>query len=137
MNSERYHRILIATEMLLLALPASAICLVFGLALLSTVGFSWGLEEVAIMLLVSSGTLGIVGLWCELINYLARRPRLIWWWRAACMGAGLVVVSLMLFCLIISGWEPPGWVIILALGIFASPLLVPFLHLAYLSRTTR
>ncbi|WP_104204560.1 hypothetical protein [Billgrantia saliphila] len=137
MNKELCHRILIGVEMLLLALPASAVCLLFGLALLSTVGFSWGLEELAIMLFVPSGTLGIVGLWCELVTYLRRRPRLIWWWWAACMGAGLVAVSLVLVGLINFGWEPPEWVIIFAYGVFASPLLVPFLHLAYLLRTSR
>lgn len=137
MNRELCHRILIAAEMLLLALPASVICLLFGLALLSTVGLSWGLEELTIMPFVLIGTLGIVGLWCVAVTYLARRPRSIWWWRAACMGAGLVVVSLVLLCLIAAGWDLPEWVIIVALGVFASPLLVPFLHLAYLLRTTR
>lgn len=137
MNRELGHRILIAVEMLLLALPASVICLLFGLALLSTVGFPWGLEELTIMHFVLIGTLGIAGLWCVAVTYLARRPRSIWWWRAACMGAGLVTVSLMLFCPIAFGWEPPEWVVIVALGVFASPLLVPFLHLAYLLRTPR
>ncbi len=137
MNRALGHRILIAVEMLLLALPASVICLFFGLALLMTVGFPWGLEELVIMLFVFIGTLGIVGLWCAAVTYLARRARFIWWWRAACMGAGLVTVSLMLFSPIALGWEPPEWVTIVALGVFASPLLVPFLHLAYLLRTTR
>ncbi|MDI5986466.1 hypothetical protein QLQ85_16865 [Halomonas sp. M4R5S39] len=137
MNRALGHRILIAVEMLLLALPASVICLFFGLALLMTVGFPWGLEELVIMLFVFIGTLGIVGLWCAAVTYLARRARFIWWWRAACMGAGLVTVSLMLFSPIAFGWEPPEWVTIIALGVFASPLLVPFLHLAYLLRTTR
>ncbi|UYG04453.1 hypothetical protein OCT51_03585 [Halomonas sp. LR3S48] len=137
MNGELCHRILIVAEMLLLALPVSVFCLFFGLTLLMTVGFSWGLEEIAIMLFVLVGTLGIVGLWCAAITYLARRTRSLWWWRAACMGAGLVSVSLILFCLIAFGWERPEWVVIIALGVFASPLLIPFLHLAYLLRTPR
>ncbi|MDX5433739.1 MAG: hypothetical protein LPK20_09255, partial [Halomonas sp.] len=97
----------------------------------------WGLEELAIMLFAVVGMLGIVGLWCAAVTYLARRARSIWWWRAACAGAGLVTVSLMLFCLIAFGWELPEWGIIIALGVFASPLLVPFFHLAYLQRTPR
>lgn len=137
MNRELIHRILIVAEMLVLALPVSLFCLFCGLALLSTVGFYWGVEEVAIMLFVFVGLLGIVGLWCVAITYLSRRTQLLWWWRAACMGAGLVSVSLMLFCLITFGWELPEWGVIIALGVFASPLLVPFLHLAYLLRTSR
>ncbi|WP_162623024.1 hypothetical protein [Billgrantia lactosivorans] len=137
MNRELFHRILLCAEMVLLALPVSMFCLVFGLGLLMTVGFSWGLEELAIMLFVFVGFLGIVGLWCAAITYLAQRARFLWWWRAACMGAGLVNVSLVLFCLVAFGWELPEWGIIIALGVFASPLLVPFLHLAYLQRTSR
>ncbi|MCE8033174.1 hypothetical protein EKK97_03970 [Billgrantia tianxiuensis] len=137
MNRPLCHKILIVAEMLLLALPVSVFCLFFGLALLMTVGFPWGLEELAIMLFAVVGMLGIVGLWCAAVTYLARRARSIWWWRAACAGAGLVTVSLMLFCLIAFGWELPEWGIIIALGVFASPLLVPFFHLAYLQRTPR
>lgn len=137
MNRQLCHKILIVAEMLLLALPVSVFCLFFSFALLITVGFPWGPEELAIMLFVLVGMLGIVGLWCAAITYLARRTQSLWWWRAACMGAGLVSVSLMLFCLIAFGWELPEWGVIIALGVFASPLLVPFLHLAYLLRTPR
>ncbi|QTP57834.1 hypothetical protein HNO53_03285 [Billgrantia antri] len=137
MRKESLHRILIVAEMLLLALPVSLFCLLAGLALLSTVGFYWGVEELAIMLFVFVGFMGIVGLWCVAMAYLARRPRLTWWWRAASLGAGLVSVSLMLFCLVAFGWELPEWGIIVALGVFASPLLVPFLHLTYLQHMHR
>ncbi|MGQ4878536.1 hypothetical protein ACOJCM_08185 [Billgrantia sp. LNSP4103-1] len=137
MNGELIHRILIVVEMFVLALPVSLFCLFFGLALLSTVGFYWGVKELAIMLFVFAGFLGIVGLWRVAAIYLARRQQSTWWWRAACVGAGLVAVSLILFCLRVSGWDSPEWVIIIALGVFASPLLVPFFHLAYLLRTPR
>lgn len=135
MNWELCHRILIVIEMFLLALPVSVFCLFFGLAILATVGLPWGVEELAIMHFVLAGTLGIVGLWCAAVTYLARRPWFIWWWRAACMGAVLVAVSLGLLGLFALGWNPPEWAKIIALGVFASPLLVPFLHLAYLYRT--
>jgi hypothetical protein len=136
MNRESFHRILIIVEMVLLALPVSLFCLFFGLALMATMGFPWGVEELAIMHFVLVGTLGIVGLWCVTLSYLTQRRQPIWWWRAACMGAGLVGVSLGLFCLLALGWNPPEWVKIIALGIFATPLLVPFLHFAYLRQTT-
>lgn len=144
MNRESVHRILITAEMLLLALPASVVCLFSGLALLMTVGFPWGLEGTVFILFVFIGTLGIAGLWRVASAYLLRRqergpmaPALTWWWRAACMGAGLVAVSLVAFSLLVSGLELPEWVVIVALGIFASPMLVPFLHLAYLLRVSR
>ncbi|EWG98427.1 hypothetical protein [Halomonas sp. BC04] len=144
MNKESVHRILVAVEMLLLALPASVVCLFSGLALLLTVGFPWGLEGTVFLLFVFIGGLSIVGLWRVASAYLLRRqergpitPALIWWWRAACMGAGLVAVSAMLFCLLVWGLDLPEWVIVVAFGIVASPMLVPFLHLAYLLRVSR
>ncbi|MBA2780676.1 hypothetical protein [Billgrantia kenyensis] len=135
MNRERIHWVLIVAEMLLLALPVSAFCFVFGLGLLLTVGFPWGMQEVAIILFVFVGTLGIAGLWCVAVAFLLRRERSLWWWRVACAGAGLTLVSLVLSGLLSLGWEPAEWVIIVALGIFASPLLIPFLHLGYLCRS--
>ena len=137
MNKARIHRWLIVAEMLLLALPVSAFCLVFGLGLLLTVGFPWGVEEVAIILFVFVGSLGIAGLWCVAVTFLLRRERSLWWWRAACAGVGLTLVSLVLSGLLSLDWEPAEWVIIVALGIFASPLLIPFFHLRYLCHPQR
>ncbi|MCE8039567.1 MAG: hypothetical protein ACXIU5_07765 [Halomonadaceae bacterium] len=137
MNRDRLQRGLVVAEMLLLALPVSAFCLVFGLGLLLTVGFPWGMQEVAIILFVFVGTLGIAGLWCVAVAFLLRRESSLWWWRAASAGAGLTLVSLVLVGLLTLGWEPAEWVIIVALGIFASPLLIPFLHLRYLCHPQR
>ncbi|MBD3894706.1 hypothetical protein IEI94_02395 [Halomonas sp. ML-15] len=138
MNRDVVHRILIAAEMLLLALPASAICVFFSLALLSTVGFPWDFEALLIMHFVLLGNLGIVGLWRSAIAYLWHRGAglgaLLWWWRAACLGAGLACVSLLLSELLVAGWQAPEIVAIVATGSLASPLLVPFLHLACLRR---
>ena len=138
MNRESVHRILIAAELLVLALPASLFCLFFSLALLMTVGFPWGLEELAILHFLLLGYLGIFGLWRLAITYLWHCDEgligALWWWQAACLGAGLLSVSLLLVGLIEAGWAAPEGVIIVATGSFASPLLVPFLHLAYLRR---
>ncbi|MCC5883813.1 MAG: hypothetical protein JJU25_14425 [Halomonas sp.] len=137
MTKEGIHRGLILAEMLLLALPVSVICLFLGLVLLLTVGFPWGVEEVAIMLFVLIGTLGIVGLWNVAIAFLKWRECSLWWWRAACGGAGLVVVATLLVVPLSLGWEPAEWITVVALGILASPLLVPFIHLFYLQWKAR
>ncbi|MCE9665646.1 hypothetical protein LY622_19675 [Halomonas sp. M5N1S17] len=144
MNRESVHRMLIAVEMLLLALPTSVVCLFSSVALFVTLGFPWSLMDLAVMHFVLIGTLGILGLWRVAVAYLWNRATwldhesaLFWWWRAACLGAGLAGVSLVLFSLLALGWDSPEWVIIIALGVFGSPLLVPFLHLVYLQRTAR
>ncbi len=140
MSRERIHRMLIVTEMLVLALPTSAICVFFSLALMLTVSFPWGFAELAFMHWVLLCQLGIFGLWRLAIAYLWHRQAglsaTLWWWRAACMGAILLGVSLLLLGLIVAGWEVPESVIILAMGSLASPLLVPFVHLTYLRRTS-
>ncbi|SDL96391.1 hypothetical protein SAMN05192555_10858 [Franzmannia pantelleriensis] len=138
MSREVIQRSLIAAELLFLALPTTAICMFFSMALLSTVGFPWDLEALLIMHFVLLGNVGMVGLWAVAITYLRHRgpglKGLWWWWRAACLGAGLASVSLLLLGLPMTGWEAPEGVVIVATGSLASPLLVPFLHLAYLRR---
>ncbi|PAU76137.1 hypothetical protein [Halomonas salipaludis] len=139
MTRDSVHQILIAAELFLLALPVSVICMLFSLALLFTVSFPWSLEALLIIHFVLIGNLGIVGLWWVAVAYLRypgaglKKPQ--WEWRAACLGAGLVSVSLLLLGLIVAGWQAPEAAVIVATGSLASPLLVPFLHLACLRRT--
>lgn len=144
MNSESVHRFLIVAEMLLLALPTSVVCLFFSVALLVTLGFPWSLEDLVIMHFVLIGTLGILGLWRMAVAYLRNRETwfdhegaLLWWWRAACLGAGLAAVSWLLLSLLAVGWDLPEWTVVVALGVFGSPLLIPFFHLVYLRRAAR
>ncbi len=85
------------------------------------------------------GLVGMAGLWRAALATIwpRQQQRLVynaWWWHAACLGAGLLGVSLLLYGLIALGWEPPEWVVVMAAGVYTTPLLVPFLHVAYCRR---
>ncbi|MBZ0329707.1 hypothetical protein KZO25_05160 [Halomonas sp. ANAO-440] len=132
----------VAVEMLVLALPASVVCLFSSVVLFLTLGFPWSLMDLVVMHFVLIGMLGILGLWRVAVaciwnrqTWVDHEEALYWWWRAACLGAGLVGVSQAMFVLLGLGWDAPEWAIIIALGIVASPLLIPFCHLVYLRRS--
>ncbi|SDN67701.1 hypothetical protein [Vreelandella arcis] len=132
------HRLLLAAEMLLLALPITLLCGLLGVGVVLANAFPWW-EQMLVIHFVLLGLVGMAGLWRVALATIwpsqQQRPAYnAWWWHAACLGAGLLGVSLLLYGLIALGWEPPEWVVVMATGVYTMPLLVPFLHVAYCRR---
>lgn len=136
------HRLLLATEMLLLALPITLFCGLLGIIVVLVNAFPWW-EQVVVIHFVLLGLVGMAGLWRVAVAHVWPRYKEqppvydVWWWRAACLGAGVVGVSLLLFIAIVLGWESPEWVVVIAAGVYATPLWVPFLHIVYWRRAGR
>lgn len=128
------HRLLLAAEMLLLALPITLLCGLLGVGVVLANAFPWW-EQVVVIHFVLLGLVGMAGLWRVALAIIWPRQQWpvysAWWWRAACLGAVLLGFSLLLYSFIALGWEPPEWVVVMAAGIYTMPLLVPFLHIAY------
>lgn len=132
------HRLLLAAEMLLLALPITLLCGLLGVGVVLANAFPWW-EQMLVIHFVLLGLVGMAGLWrvaLATIWPLQQHPPVYskWWWRTACLGAGLLGISLLLYGLIVLGWVPPEWVVVMAAGVYTTPLLVPFLHVAYCRR---
>ncbi|KPQ26460.1 hypothetical protein [Halomonas sp. HL-93] len=131
------HRMLLAAEMLLLALPITLLCGLLGVGVVLANAFPWW-EQIVVIHFVLLGLVGMAGLWrVALATTWPRQQRPVysaWWWRAACLGAGLLGVPLLLYGLILLGWEPAEWVVVMAAGVYTMPLLVSFLHVAYCRR---
>lgn len=133
------HRLLLAAEMLLVALPLTLLCLLFGVGVVVSNAFAWWAQLIVVHF-VLLGMVGMAGLWRAAVAHVWPRYKEqppvydMWWWRAACLGAGVVGVSLLLCLPIILSWNAPPLVVVIATGVFAMPLLVPFFHIAYLRR---
>lgn len=132
------HRLLLAAEMLLLALPITLLCGLLGVGVVLANAFPWW-EQMLVIHFVLLGLVGVAGLWRVALATIwpSQQQRPVynaWWWHAACLGAGLLGVSLLLYGLIALGSESPEWVVVMATGVYTMPLLVPFLHVAYCRR---